>query len=530
MAMTDITLMTDSLYGLFLSTLGLIISNHMWSLLTDTGLFALPFIFNLIGLFMKAREQGADEGNKGKLLINWLENYLYFGLWILFATCVPIFNVSFNVAPHKNDMCEVSREKVQPNNTLLGASFNQTTLNGEQPKMPLWWAFVYSVSQGITNGMIKSTPCKPDIRNIQLEVNDTKIKDPILKNELLEFHNYCYLPARNRFIKQMTNDGVTLNAVENDDLNWVGSQLLLKGGFYGKYHAKYPKKRWRYRERRDFGFGSDPAAGGFPMCDDWWDNPSKGLKQLLLAQYEPSVKDKAKSYLSWLNTQRSLKRTNATSATRDDMLVRQLVSGKNLAVKESDLYGVDYTDAASGGSTAGTYVKKATGAASAGAAGLITTISLGAVKKSLPIVQGIILFFIMVITPLVVAIGGYKLKPVIILSLTQFGVIFLTFVWWIIRWLDTWVYAAMHSSTLGVGQVFTSTSDEMFQVVIGTMYVGVPTLMFVALGWTGIKVGDMANKALSDAQNKAQSGANTATSVGKEGGNQVKEFVRSKNR
>lgn len=49
----------------FLTLLGWLVNNGLWDLLTGTGLFALPLAFRVIGIWLKVREEGADEEIKG---------------------------------------------------------------------------------------------------------------------------------------------------------------------------------------------------------------------------------------------------------------------------------------------------------------------------------------------------------------------------------------------------------------------------------------------------------------------------------
>ncbi len=66
----------------------------MWSVLTSTGLFALPLAFKVIGIWLKVREEGEDEGNKGSLAIVRIENALYGAFVVILFCCVPLMEVS----------------------------------------------------------------------------------------------------------------------------------------------------------------------------------------------------------------------------------------------------------------------------------------------------------------------------------------------------------------------------------------------------------------------------------------------------
>ncbi|MCT8581236.1 conjugal transfer protein TraG N-terminal domain-containing protein, partial [Glaesserella parasuis] len=91
----NISLTVDSYFEYFLTLLGWIINNGIWDLLVQTGIFAAPILFHVIGLFLKVREQGDDEGEKGRLLASWIETKIYIALIIMVLTCLPLFNVSY---------------------------------------------------------------------------------------------------------------------------------------------------------------------------------------------------------------------------------------------------------------------------------------------------------------------------------------------------------------------------------------------------------------------------------------------------
>ncbi|MDI7245840.1 conjugal transfer protein TraG, partial [Providencia rettgeri] len=67
-------MMTNSYLEYFLTLLAWVVNNGLWSVLTSTGLFALPLAFKVIGIWLKVREEGEDEGNKGSLAIVRIEN------------------------------------------------------------------------------------------------------------------------------------------------------------------------------------------------------------------------------------------------------------------------------------------------------------------------------------------------------------------------------------------------------------------------------------------------------------------------
>lgn len=526
MILTTIRLEVDSYYEYFMNTFAWIMFDNTWELFKSTGLFALPIIFHVIGKFTQVREQGADEGNKGKLLVNWLENYLYITGILLFATCVPLFKVNFHIMDTKLDaMCGAKRTTVAPNDTKLGQAYGSTQLNGKSPEMPLWWAFVYGVSKGITNGLVNGIPCKPHLEELGMALNQFTLSDPMLRDDIAEFNNYCYIPAKNRFLKQMKNDGIPLNNAEVADIAWPGSKILLEGGFYGKYHAKYPKIYWSFLKSRDSGFGTPPEAGGFPICDDFWkgngviiggNGKKRSLYYRILDAYPEELKEQAKFAYKYMNKKQAGEEFN-------DFLVRYAISPQKMQLSDGTApYGVgkgkysDVDNAGSGWSLAA-WGKAITGSISTIAA------SYGAVKEdilaqpkykimkfSTQIIQPLLIALLTIVTPIIVIFGGYKAKPIILVSFAFFGLTFLTYIWEIVHWLESWMFEALYDSStysnLGLWDgINNQVGDSAFNLVIGLMYVVFPSVFFTFLGFVGFNLSNIADGAIQ--QHFGQSGS-----------------------
>ncbi len=62
---------TNSYLEYFLTLLGCGVNNGRWSAISATGLFALPLLIKLLALWLQARSQGVDEGNKAALSLIW---------------------------------------------------------------------------------------------------------------------------------------------------------------------------------------------------------------------------------------------------------------------------------------------------------------------------------------------------------------------------------------------------------------------------------------------------------------------------
>ena len=61
------TLYTTDYLEYYLTLVAWVVNNGIWSILVASGVFALPFVAIVIQEWLKARSEGADEGNKGVL-------------------------------------------------------------------------------------------------------------------------------------------------------------------------------------------------------------------------------------------------------------------------------------------------------------------------------------------------------------------------------------------------------------------------------------------------------------------------------
>lgn len=78
---------TNSYLEFYLTLLGWIINNGLWNVLLDTGLFAAPLGAIILQEWLSARQQGADEGNKGLLSVARVENRLWLAYLVLMFAC-----------------------------------------------------------------------------------------------------------------------------------------------------------------------------------------------------------------------------------------------------------------------------------------------------------------------------------------------------------------------------------------------------------------------------------------------------------
>ncbi|EFE8186585.1 conjugal transfer protein TraG, partial [Escherichia coli] len=145
---------TNNYLEYFLTLLGWLVNNGLWDLLIGTGLFALPLAFKVIGIWLKVREEGADEGNKGMLSLPRIENALYGAFFVMVASCVPLVQVTLDTLKFdrsRAQTCGVWTPKAPGDTGYQGII---SSLGDKTAAAPIWWVVVHKLSKGVTQAAV----------------------------------------------------------------------------------------------------------------------------------------------------------------------------------------------------------------------------------------------------------------------------------------------------------------------------------------------------------------------------------------
>jgi len=143
-------------------SLGWLINNGLWNIIATSGIFILPFIFKLVAIFLKVREQGAFEGNHAPMIVSRLEDYIYISMVVIFFACYPSIPLDVRVLHYEQDgytsmvdegkivrqSTSCSYAEVSPSNSKLQQA--HVMIGGQDVYVPLWWYFVHAMSSGLT--------------------------------------------------------------------------------------------------------------------------------------------------------------------------------------------------------------------------------------------------------------------------------------------------------------------------------------------------------------------------------------------
>ena len=479
------TLLTTDYLEYYLTLVSWIVHNGIWAVLVSSGVFALPFVAIIVQEWLKARSEGADEGNKGVLSAARIENRVFVAIVVVMFAGIPFIDVDLNTIRYdssRSAQCQVSVP--QPTDTGWSQSFS--TLNNQSAKLPVWWAFMHALSRAVTGASVAAIPCGTDLRQMRMEIDATRIDDPVLAQEVADFTHDCYGPARAKLFMQRPQ----LDEAQMHDVTWIGSRFFTDtAGFYDNYRSSTPRDDWPYDSNRDAGLAQISSGGGYPTCRQWWADGSNGLRARLLGQVDPSLLTRLAGWAGFLSR-----------AEVDDSVIRTIASPRQQKLNQGSVY-TDY-----GGQIDKTLPNVITRAAgdvgmAMGSMGFFPAMDV--VRQALPMALSLLKMALVICIPLVLVIGTYELKAVITISVVQFSLFFVDFWFQLARWIDSTILDALygwgfgwnrpHSNfdpVMGLNNAF---GDMLLNFVMATMFLVLPTFWIGALTWVGVRAGAIAN-------------------------------------
>lgn len=457
-------------------------NNGIWNTIITTGLFALPLLFGLFSLWLNAREQSSNKSNSGALTLTGMENTVYVALLVIMFTCVPLLNIDITTMKYdiqRTKQCNFSAPAIPEQS---GYAPLASDISGRTASVPVWWYLVHTLSKGITTAATATLPCKPDLRQLRFEIQHTRISDPLLSQELLDFAQECYAPSRVR-LKQHE---VTLTASEINDVAWIGSRwFLTQSGYYDTDHAHSPNPAWPYEHERDAGLFNS-GNGGYPTCKQWWSDTDRGLRSRLISLVKPEM---------W----QGLRQLPYSRNDSEEVVLRTMTSPRNITASQS---GTTYSGF--GGNinpTLTNQITRDTGSVINMLNSFFLFPAYDSLRQALPMMQALLLMTLIISIPLVTLFSAYSPKVVITVTFAQFGLIFLSFWWELTRWLDTSLLELMYGNDMQNLIGMQNAGDGLLmQFVLGTMFIVLPLFWMGAVSWTGIQAGNSLDRILKMVQ------------------------------
>lgn len=499
------TLFATDYLEYYLTLVGWVINNGIWNILVASGVFALPFVTIVIQEWLRARAEGADEGNKGVLSSMRIENRVWVAIVVIMFAGIPFIPVDLSTIKFdtsRSAQCQVS----VPLPAATGWSNSYTALNYQSALVPVWWFFMHAVSKAVTGAAVAAIPCGTDLRQMRMDVDATRINDPVLAQEVGDFVHDCYAPSRAKLFMNRP----TLSDEQMNDVTWIGSSYFQNtSGFYDIYHSGTPRTAWPYDTARDTGLAQVDSGGGYPTCQQWWSDSSSGLRTRLLAQVDSDLLTRIGRWAGFLSQDEV-----------NDSVIRAVVSPRQQKMNQGAVY-TDY---------GGQIEKTLPNIVTRGAGDLGMTVgSLGffpamdVVRQALPMVLSLLKMALVICIPLVLLFGTYELKALVAVSCVEFALFFVDFWFQLARWLDSTILDALYGWGFGASRPHSnfdplvglnnSFEDMLLNFVMATMFIVLPAFWCGALGWVGVRAGTAIQglaAGTKDAQAAGSKGAGTA--------------------
>ena len=405
------TLGVQSYPELYTTLLGWQLYDEIWDLLSQTGLAFLPFIGivlrNITHPYTSQETKDAGSTSLRRMEVDFISALLF-----IFFAVSPALTLAPSVL-YYTPLCQTNGQSstYHPGNT--GTTYDQAfTVPTGDIRVPIWWYAVIAFSEGITSGANTLIACAPDLRKMTSQVDMAKITDPALKQEVQEFEQECFIPARTQYLADVHSNNPTLTPIlaeieeyGENDTEWPGSHAFSQT-YYQGLSARQPVKGFPYNASQDINADTNadhPPDYGTPTCDVWWNDSQYGLKNRLKAVMPVDFWDEF---------------SDATNdeITQDDMLKKIIFNSQTGYDKASDMVGdMGYSHVAT---ALGTWFHQ-----------LDQYPKLYAAEESAPIIQALLLLMVYTFLPLALVFTSYRAGSFISGAIIIFSLIFWTFIW-----------------------------------------------------------------------------------------------------
>ena len=434
----------------------------LFDALWQTGLLYIGFL--MVGYrFLKNVLAPSGSNHNAEHALN---NFLY-ELAITFLICgvfvypgVPLEQKGLSFKP----MCtmkkgaQVSESHIKDTGTTYDEAFADVLTN--QVKIPIGFSVLQNLFSSFTYGLMKVTGCTDSLQAIQGDLISTYIPQE-LRQQALQFHRQCFLEARGSYLNEPRSAGekeqikkILKRHGGEDDLNWMGSKTF-RTFYYGKSrarepvigfsYAQYPNPNFESAAKSDAAVNSHKPANGYPTCNQWWDKIQADLVQ---ASERAGYFDK---HIGQLDVKKRIfdykqKHQSAWNSdlTPQDYIAKVLIQDNRDLQEKSTEAMMDPTNGSMGTLVSrglvnlGQSVKSYTS----------TPLKREATMQTLPVMHAFFYFFLIVFTPIVLALSGYSPRALGALCGLFVMAIFVQCIWHYVGFLERSVIDPLGDSDL----------------------------------------------------------------------------------
>ena len=503
-----------SFIEMFMTTFGWHLYGIVWGVLSSTGLAYLPLLYVIFKNIVQPIES-QDAKSASVTSLRRLELDVVKMVVVLMLAASPSFTINFGAITHAKS-CEGEIYSQGRTGTVFDGLLSDTVIGGQSVSAPPLFYLLMSVIGGVNQAIIASLPCELDVRHLQFQATTTQILDPQLRRETQTFVTECYEYARADFFnnsRQLPDD------MSSADINWIGSQYF-NDNYYKTHYSINPVPSFEFERSRKsdalhYVEGQLLPESGYPSCWEWWNDPQSGIRAGLLEQLELGMLETAKIYF-----------TQQTKEDVENSAIRQLITNEGSVIMDGldlgqspmrDLISADsFSDVFDAVEDTGSLVVASVGA---GITQALIKPATYFIKEGAPYIQAALLFAIYFLLPFILIIGNYQVKTVITVMVTICTVKLWTMIWAVIDLLDSKLAGAIRdlSGFDGAG-LFTPNNlflTTIIDLMILTMYIGIPTYFLSMLAWAGqgeasVGAGEQSQSMSKGHQSAGDRGANSS--------------------
>ena len=420
-----------------------IIFDALW----QTGILYLGFL--MVGFrFLKnvlapaGSTHHAAEHALNTFLYELAITFLICGIFIY--PCVPLEEKALNFKPMcgtKSSTTKVST--LEDTGTSYDEAFADVITNNV--KIPLGFAILQNYMSSFTYGLMKVTGCTDSLQAIEGDLVSIYLPADI-REQALKFHRQCFLEARNRYDAEPHNTKQIKEILSHfggeEDLKWSGSKVF-QTLYYGKIYARQPVPGFDFKNTPNSNLKNAAERGdiapehlpenGYPSCSLWW---LKLRNDLVDVATTASVFDNHLNYAAILERVRDYKRHHpkawGSNISSEDYIAKMLLNDSRDIQANSVKNLISNTNGAVSSSIAHTLVNVGQFAKS----WTSTPLKREAIMQTLPVMQAFLYFFMIILTPIILAFSGYKPKALGSICGLFIMAIFIQYLWHLVGFIE----------------------------------------------------------------------------------------------
>ena len=452
-----------SIYG---NLFGWYVNQQIVFFMVATGFWMIPYFFIFYNAIWGSRADG-ESFSPVSILVK-LEYQIYISLFVIALFLNPSVSVSKLNFQYNNG------SSVENGGGTGGQSYDSlSTIAPDSVEVPPAWYGLIVFTHAF-NGIFKAVlPSSGEARRIMHQMQQVNVKNPAVQKEYESFNSQCLTPARLNYAKTMATPNSILAATistmitANETANPDGSEAyrvnsvfpgsdIYKNYFYGDIpFCPQTDPNGTLTECVPIGEGaatltphlSDPDRS----CNQWWD---ASLRENLTDELN---KDSGLA-TDWFDNDANL------SEAIDRVSATQLNASVGINNKKGS-----WTQ----------WIAEKVGAASTNFGAFFGEMTNSVLRFALPILQGIIAMFIIMVLPILIVFGCYSAEKALSVAITFFGLLMLPGIWHVIGWLDQVLLTTLWPPQDLLSNVF-SVSRAAFNFIILSSYV-VFTYLWIGL-------------------------------------------------